>query len=63
MFGPDATAAQMAFYVEPMIWRMHGKLRAAAAVTMRDLDLTSALARVNVPALSEEKWSTATATG
>ncbi len=50
MFGPDATAAQMAF-VEPMIWRMHGKLRAAAAVTMRELDLTAALARVNVPAL------------
>jgi pimeloyl-ACP methyl ester carboxylesterase len=50
MFGPDATAAHIAF-VEPMIWRMHGKLRAAAAVTMRDLDLSSALARVNVPAL------------
>jgi pimeloyl-ACP methyl ester carboxylesterase len=50
MFGPDATAAHMAF-VEPMIWRMHGKLRAAAAVTMRELDLTSALSRVNVPAL------------
>ncbi|MGH2862430.1 MAG: alpha/beta fold hydrolase [Solirubrobacteraceae bacterium] len=50
MFGPDATAAHMAF-VEPMIWRMHGKLRAAAAVTMRELDLSAALARVNVPAL------------
>jgi pimeloyl-ACP methyl ester carboxylesterase len=50
MFGPDATAAHIAF-VEPMIWRMHGKLRAAAAVTMRELDLSSALSRVNVPAL------------
>jgi pimeloyl-ACP methyl ester carboxylesterase len=50
MFGPDATAAHMAF-IEPMIWRMHGKLRAAAAVTMRELDLSAALERVNVPAL------------
>lgn len=50
MFGPDATAAHVAF-IEPMIWRMHGKLRAAAARTMRDLDLSAALARVNVPAL------------
>jgi pimeloyl-ACP methyl ester carboxylesterase len=50
MFGPDATAAHMAF-VEPMIWRMHGKLRAAAAVTMRELDLASALGRITVPAL------------
>jgi pimeloyl-ACP methyl ester carboxylesterase len=50
MFGPDATAAHMAF-VEPMIWRMHGKLRAAAAVTMRELDLSGSLARINVPAL------------
>ncbi|HWE58059.1 MAG TPA: alpha/beta hydrolase [Solirubrobacteraceae bacterium] len=50
MFGPDATAAHMAF-VEPMIWRMHGKLRAAAAVTMRELDLAAALERINVPAL------------
>jgi pimeloyl-ACP methyl ester carboxylesterase len=50
MFGPDATAAHMAF-VEPMIWRMHGKLRAAAAVTMRELDLSAALARIDVPAL------------
>ena len=38
MFGPDATAAHVAF-VEPMIWRMHGKLRAGAARTIRDLDL------------------------
>jgi pimeloyl-ACP methyl ester carboxylesterase len=50
MFGPDATAAQMAF-VEPMIWRMHGRLRAAAAVTMRELDLSAALERIDVPAL------------
>jgi pimeloyl-ACP methyl ester carboxylesterase len=50
MFGPDATAAHIAF-IEPMIWRMHGKLRAAAAVTMRELDLTGSLARINVPAL------------
>lgn len=50
MFGPDATAAQMAF-VEPMTWRMPPKLRAAAARTMRDLDLSAALARVDVPAL------------
>ena len=50
MFGPEATAAHIAF-VEPMIWRMHGKLRAAAAVTMRELDLSGALARVDVPAL------------
>lgn len=50
MFGPDATAAHVAF-VEPMIWRMHGKLRAAAAVTMRELDLSAALGRINVPAL------------
>jgi pimeloyl-ACP methyl ester carboxylesterase len=50
MFGPDATAAHVAF-VEPMVWRMHGKLRAAAARTMGDLDLTAALGRVNVPTL------------
>ena len=50
MFGPDATAAHVAF-VEPMIWRMHGRLRAAAARTMRDLDVSAALTRVNVPAL------------
>jgi pimeloyl-ACP methyl ester carboxylesterase len=50
MFGPDATAAHMAF-IEPMIWRMHGKLRAAAAVTMRELNISAALARVDVPAL------------
>ena len=50
MFGPDATAAHMAF-VEPMTWRMHGKLRAGAARTMRELDLSEALGRVNVPAL------------
>lgn len=50
MFGPDATAAHVAF-VEPMIWRMHGKLRAAAAVTMRELDLSAALGHINVPAL------------
>ena len=50
MFGPDATAAHVAF-IEPMIWRMHGKLRAAAARTMRELDIASALGRVNVPAL------------
>ncbi len=50
MFGPDATAAHVAF-VESMIWRMHGKLRAGAARTMRDLDLSASLARVNVPAL------------
>jgi pimeloyl-ACP methyl ester carboxylesterase len=50
IFGPDATAAQVAF-IEPMIWRMHGKLRAAAARTMGELDLTAALAHVNVPAM------------
>ena len=49
-FGPEATAAQVAF-VERMVWRMHGKLRAAAATTMRQLDLSAALSRVNVPAL------------
>ena len=50
MFGPEATAAHMAF-VEPMIWRMHGKLRAAAATTMRELDVSAALSRIDVPAL------------
>jgi pimeloyl-ACP methyl ester carboxylesterase len=50
MFGPHATAAQIAF-VEPMIWRMRPKLRAAAAVTMRTLDLTGSLARLTVPTL------------
>ncbi len=50
MFGPDATAAHVAF-VEQMIWRMHAKPRAAAARTMRELDLSPSLARVNVPAL------------
>src|SRR5579863_10175833 len=50
MFGPDATAAHLAF-IEPMIWRMHGKPRAAAARTMGELDLSAALGRVNVPAL------------
>lgn len=50
LFGPDATAAHVAF-AERMIWRMHGKLRAGAARTMRDLDLTAALERVNVPTL------------
>lgn len=50
LFGPDATAAHVAF-TERMIWRMHGKLRAAAALTMRELDLTAALERVSVPAL------------
>jgi pimeloyl-ACP methyl ester carboxylesterase len=50
MFGPDATAGMVAF-VEPMIWRMQPKLRAAAAKTMRDLDLSEALTRLNVPTL------------
>jgi pimeloyl-ACP methyl ester carboxylesterase len=50
MFGPEATAAHIAF-VEPMIWRMHPKLRAAAARTMRDLDLSASLDRVDLPAL------------
>lgn len=50
MFGPDATAAHVSF-VEPMIWRMHGKLRAGAARTIRELDASAALARINVPAL------------
>jgi pimeloyl-ACP methyl ester carboxylesterase len=50
MFGPDATAADVAF-VEPMIWRMHGKLRAGAARTIRELDESAALRSVNVPAL------------
>jgi pimeloyl-ACP methyl ester carboxylesterase len=50
MFGPDATAADVAF-VEPMIWRMRGKLRAGAARTIRELDESEALRSVNVPAL------------
>lgn len=50
MFGPDATPAQLAF-IESMTWRMNGRLRAAASVTMRELDLSAALARVDVPAL------------
>jgi len=50
LFGPSATAAQIAF-VEPMVWRMQPKLRAAAALTMRDLDLTASLANLTVPTL------------
>lgn len=50
MFGPHGSAAHMAF-VEPMVWRMHPKLRAAAGRTMRDLDLRDALARLAVPCL------------
>src|SRR5579875_3050573 len=50
MFGPDATAAHVSF-AEQMIWRMHGKLRAGAARTMRELDISAALAQINVPAL------------
>jgi pimeloyl-ACP methyl ester carboxylesterase len=50
LFGPSATAAQIAF-LEPMVWRMQPKLRAAAARTMRDLDLTAALPSLTVPTL------------
>jgi pimeloyl-ACP methyl ester carboxylesterase len=50
LFGPHATAGQIAF-VEPMVWRMDPKLRAAAAVTMRDLNLTPSLASLTVPTL------------
>ncbi len=50
MFGPHATPGQIAF-VEPMVWRMSPKLRAAAALTMRHLDLSGSLARLTVPTL------------
>jgi pimeloyl-ACP methyl ester carboxylesterase len=50
LFGPDASPAQVAF-VERMVWRMRPKLRAAAALTMRTLDLTGSLARLTVPTL------------
>jgi pimeloyl-ACP methyl ester carboxylesterase len=50
MFGPHATPADIAF-VEPMVWRMRPRLRAAAALTMRDLDLSKSLARLTVPTL------------
>jgi pimeloyl-ACP methyl ester carboxylesterase len=50
LFGPHATAAQIAF-IEPMTWRMRPKLRAAAALTMRDLDLMGSLASLTVPTL------------
>lgn len=50
LFGPDASAAQLAF-IEPMVWRMPAALRAGAARTMRDLDLRAALARLDVPTL------------
>ncbi|MDE3071075.1 MAG: alpha/beta hydrolase, partial [Acidobacteriota bacterium] len=50
VFGPEATAAQLAF-IEPMTWRMPRKLRAGAATVMRDLDLSAALGRIAVPAL------------
>lgn len=50
LFGPSATAAQIAF-VEPMVWRMQPKLRAAAALTMRDLDLTASLPSLTAPTL------------
>jgi pimeloyl-ACP methyl ester carboxylesterase len=50
MFGPHASAGQVAF-VEPMIWRMRPRLRAAAALTMQTLDLSPSLARLTVPTL------------
>jgi pimeloyl-ACP methyl ester carboxylesterase len=50
LFGPSATAAQIAF-AEPMVWRMQPKRRAAAALTMRDLDLTASLPSLTVPTL------------
>jgi len=50
LFGPHATVAQVAF-TEPMVWRMQPKLRGAAALTMRDLDLTASLPSLTVPTL------------
>lgn len=50
LFGPTATAAHLAF-VEPMTWSMNPKLRAAAAATMRDLNLVDGLDRLTVPTL------------
>jgi pimeloyl-ACP methyl ester carboxylesterase len=50
LFGPDATAAHIAF-IEPMIWGMDPKLRAGAAAAMRDMDLAEALSGLTVPTL------------
>jgi pimeloyl-ACP methyl ester carboxylesterase len=50
LFGPSASAAQVAF-IERMVWRMRPRLRAAAALTMRDLDLTGSLPRLTIPTL------------
>ena len=50
LFGPDASAAQLAF-IEPMVARMPARLRAGAGQTMRDLDLSGALKQLDVPTL------------
>lgn len=49
-FGPDSTAAQLAFY-EPMMWEMAPKNRGAAGLAIAKLDQLWALARLDVPTL------------
>ncbi len=49
-FGPHAGAGQVEL-TEQMIWRMDPKLRAGAAMTLRGLDLSEALASLDVPTL------------
>lgn len=50
MFGPHATAGQLAL-MEPMIWRMRPKLRAAAGQTISRLELSDSLTSLTVPTL------------
>jgi pimeloyl-ACP methyl ester carboxylesterase len=49
-FGPDATAAQVAFY-ERMLMRCPTDARSAVGVALSDMDLWHALARLTIPTL------------
>ncbi len=49
-FGPDATAAQVAFY-ERMLIECHADVRAAVGVSLSDMDLWQALERLTIPTL------------
>jgi pimeloyl-ACP methyl ester carboxylesterase len=49
-FGPDSTAAQVAFYA-PMMWEMHPRARGAAGVAMSQLDQLWAVSKLDVPTL------------
>jgi pimeloyl-ACP methyl ester carboxylesterase len=49
-FGPDATAAQLAFYA-PMMWEMHPRARGAAGIAMSQLDQLWAVSKLDVPTL------------